>query len=215
MSSPIPIEHNPVVPEDFRTVFKLLAGIDGHKRSAEDVQTWMIAAKAGRWSRAQLAAAILALSANFTGYRVQPGHMTEQINRNRDKIRAHWYCPDPPRSLADDPAGEVAWRRWAAENYADRALLALANGDPLDDVPLSLEQEPARHVIEAGKARLQRGLNEVARATAMPADAQVATGSWAPRRVRDPEQAAVARRELENTVPGEIPAQQDRTEEPA
>lgn len=210
---PIPIEHTPVTTGDFRAVFKVLAGVDGHQRDVDDAKTWMIAARAGRWSRAQVAAATLELSARFTGYRVQPGHMTEQINRNREKIRTHWYCPDPPRSLADDPAGELAWRRWAADDFADRALFALANGDPIDEVPMTVTDDPPRRVIEDGKRRLQERVNEVARASSLPADVQQERGVWAPRRQRDPQVAEDARREIANTPPAEIPAQQDQGSE--
>jgi hypothetical protein len=213
---PIPIEHTPVTTHDFRAVFKVLGGIDGHQRGVDDAETWMLAARTGRWSRAQVAAATLALSSSFTGYRVQPGHMTEQINRNRDKIRAFWYCPDPPRELADDPAGELAWRRWAADNYAERALIALANGDQLDDVPLTLEAEPPRAALEVRKDRLRRSIEHLADGKRMPEPEEPAPG-----RTRDPERMATARREIAARRPGEIPAQhtersgESRTEEPA
>lgn len=200
---PIPIEHRPVTTQDFRAVFKVLAGIDGHQRSVDDAETWMIAARAGRWTRAQVAAATLALTSKFTGFRVQPGHMTEQINRNRDRVKGHWYCPDPPRELAEDPAAEIAWRRWAANDYADRALMALANGDPIDEVPLTLDREPSRQVLEDGKRRLRESIDRFGR------EHQVETPPVpAPGRKRDPEQMAAARREIAAARPGDIPAQQ-------
>ena len=201
---PIPIEHNPVTTQDFRAVFRVLAGIDGHRRGPDDAETWMIAARAGRWTRAQVAAATLALSAKFTGYRVQPGHMTEQINRNRDRIKAHWYCPDPPREMAEDPAAELAWRRWAANDFADRALMALANDEPVDEVPLTLDRGPSRAVLADGKRRLRESIEhfEAEHGVADPA-------APAPGRRRDPEQMAQARAEIAGTRQGEIPAQQD------
>lgn len=142
----ISIEHNPVTSSDIRAVFRLLAGIDGQQRSAEDAETWLVAARAGGWTRAQVAAATLALAAGFTGFRVQPGHMTEQIRRCLAQIRARWECPPPPRELAEDPAAEVRWRRRVAAEFKDRALLAIAAGDPLVDVPLlsTADSEPPR-----------------------------------------------------------------------
>lgn len=201
---PIPIEHNPVTVDDFKAVFRVLAGVDGHRRNADDVETWMLAARSGRWTRAQVAAATLVLAPKFTGYRVQPGHMTEQINRNRDRVKAHWYCPDPPRDMAEDPAAEIAWRRWAANDFADRALLALANGDPVDEVPLLLDEEPARQVIEDGKRRVQRSIEHFAQEHGVFEPPVPAPG-----RKRDPEQAAAARREIATARQGDIPAQQD------
>lgn len=201
---PIPIEHNPVTTQDFRAVFKVLAGVDGHQRGTNDAETWMLAARAGRWTRAQVAAAILALSSKFTGYRVQPGHMTEQINRNRDRVKAHWYCPDPPRDLGEDPAAEIAWRRWAATDFADRALLALANGDPVEEIPLLLDEEPSRQVIEDGKRRVQRSIEHFAQQHGVFEPPVPAPG-----RKRDPEQMAAARREITSARPGDVPAQQD------
>lgn len=205
---PIPIEHNPVTIDDFRAVFRVLAGIDGHQRTGNDADTWMIAARTGRWTRAQVAAATLVLSSKFTGYRVQPGHMTEQINRNRDRVKAHWFCPDPPREMADDPAAEIAWRRWAANDYADRALLAMANGDPIDEVPLTLEQEPSRRVIEDGKRRLRNSIDSFAAKHGVFEPPVPAPG-----RKRDPQQMAEARAELAATRQGEIPAVQDEPSE--
>lgn len=188
----IPIEHRPVTPGDFRIVFKILSGIDGQQRTADDIDTWMLAAQVGGWSRAQLAAACLALASTFTGFRVQPGHMTEQINRNRDKIRTVWYCPDPPRELAEDPAAEIEWRRRAALDFADRATAALATGVPLDEIPLTLESEPVRELVADGKARLRGLLDHAAAKMAVPELTSRPAG-----RVLDPERLAEARAELD------------------
>lgn len=145
---PIPVEHNPITNDDLRRVFRVLAGTDGHQRTADDVEAWALAARSGRWTRAQIAAATLTLASTFTGFRILPGHMAEQVRADRARIRERWYCPDPPRHLANDPAAELAWRRRAADDYRDRALAALAGGQPLDDVPLLTATEPPVALVD-------------------------------------------------------------------
>lgn len=141
MTTVLPVEGTPLTAADVRVMFKLFA-VDGHKRSADDVNTWMAAAAAGRWTRAQVAAAVLTVARTFTGFRIMPGHVDEQIAEDRARIRQAWYCPDPPKRLRENPRAEIAWRRRAQAAFLDRALLALATGQPLEDVPLVLEVEP-------------------------------------------------------------------------
>lgn len=138
----LPLERSPITLTDLKVMFKLFSGADGHKREEDDIDVWVTASRAARWTRAEVAAASLTLLANWTGYRIMPGHVTEQITKDRGRIRHAWYCPDPPRELRDDPAAEIAWRRRAYGDFADRALLALATGQPLEDVPMLREIEP-------------------------------------------------------------------------
>jgi hypothetical protein len=137
----LPLDAVPLTQADLKEMFKLFA-VDGHPRGPEDVRVWMVAAQVGRWTRAQAAAATLTVVATWTGFRIMPGHVAEQIVADRARIRERWYCPDPPRHLGSDPAAEIAWRRRAQASYADRALMALAVGEPLEQVPLVLDIEP-------------------------------------------------------------------------
>jgi hypothetical protein len=141
--SHIPVEPGPVTLDDLEVVLtRVLSRTDGHARDDGDAETWFLAARSGRWTRAEVAAATMTISRTFTGFRVMPGHMTEQIAADRATISKRWYCPDPPRTLRDDPAAEIAWRRRTLADFAERALLALATGEPLEDVPLVLIPEP-------------------------------------------------------------------------
>lgn len=193
---PIPIEHSPITPDDLRPVFRVLCGIDGHQRSADDVDAWMLAATAGRWTRAQVAAATLALTSGFTGFRIMPGHMGQQITTDRDRIRTQWYCPDPPRELADDPPAEIAWRRQAARDFSDRALFALASGSPLEDVPMTLTPETTPIESTDARERIRQMCAAVGTRKAIPAKSDAVE----PRRMRaamDPHRRAAAAAELE------------------
>lgn len=166
----IPIDHQPVTAADFRPVFRVLSVVDGHPRGADDVEGWMLAATSGRWTRAQLAAGTIALTSAWTGFRIQPGHLAERITALRAQVRSRWSCPPPPRELRDDPAAESVWRRRAAVDFADRAMLALAAGRPLADVPLvpsGSDDTPA--ALPAGQARL-RELIDNAFVAISPAD---------------------------------------------
>ncbi|MBN9791263.1 hypothetical protein DMP17_22030 [Pseudonocardia sp. TMWB2A] len=200
----IPIEHNPVTAADFRAVFRMLAAIDGHDRSPVDAETWMAAAATGRWSRAQVAAATLALAASFTGFRVQPGHLAEQITANRMRIRALWECPPPPRELRDDPAAELRWRRRAARDFTDRALLALAGGGDPAEVPLlaAPATEPERLLLAdapaAVRAQIESGMAAVG---SLPEPRP--TPRRAPRAAMDPARRAEARAELDARRPAD------------
>lgn len=191
---PIPIEHNPVTADDLQIMFKLLAGIDGHPRSVDDIDIWLIAAQAGRWTRAQVAAATLALARDFRGFRIMPGHVNEQIAADREQIRARWYCPDPPRHLADDPRAEIQWRRRMATDYSDRALIALATGSPLDEVPLVLDAEPDQADLPDARERIAQicsGIGDRLAVVTTPVDRR-------PRRLElDPARLADARAELD------------------
>lgn len=131
----IPPSPEPATLDDLQAAVRA-AAMDGQPRGAVDVRAWATAAAAERWTRAELAAAVIGVIATFTGFKILPGHVIEQVRANRDRIRARWYCPDPPRALADDPRAEIAWRRRAADSFRDRANTALATGQPLDDVPL-------------------------------------------------------------------------------
>lgn len=152
----IPVEPGPVTIDDLDYVLtRVLARTDGHPRDADDVQTWILAARGGSWTRAEVAAATMTIARTFTGFRVMPGHMTEQIAADRARVRQLWYCPDPPRHLGNDPAAEIEWRRRAQRDFAERALVALATGAPLEQVPLvpAAEPEPRGALAPAEAAR--------------------------------------------------------------
>lgn len=153
--SVLPLEPTPVTLDDLEAVFRLISGIDGHPRGEMDIDAWLLVAQAARWTRAEVAAASLTLATTWTGFRIMPGHVTAQINADRERIRQAWYCPDPPRELRDDPAAEIAWRRRAARDFTDRALLALATGHQLAEVPMlrEVEQEPAISLSSAEQTR--------------------------------------------------------------
>lgn len=144
MSSPFPAEHIPVTVDDVDYLLKVLAALDGHPRSADDFDVWLLATQAGRWTRAELAAAVLAVTRDFKGFRVLPGHVGEQVNSLREQIRHRWNPPAPPRHLAEDPKAEIEWRRRALVNYRERAVTIVAQGGNLADVPLVLDVEPNR-----------------------------------------------------------------------
>lgn len=165
----IPPNDSPVTLTDLKALTAMAAGIDGHDRGPATLEVWLAAAKAGGWTRAQVAAATLALASTFTGFRIMPGHVTAQIAADREHIRQRWYCPDPPRHLADDPDAEIAWRGRVIADYADRALLALATGQPLDDVPLVVDPEPSMPEDPAATKRIKEMCDDVSAAKAIPA----------------------------------------------
>lgn len=141
--SAIPATGERVTAADLRfTLEEVLPGVDGHQRDAPEARAWMTAAEDGGWSRAQLASALRTVCRTFTGFRIMPGHVEEQVRTDAAKVRDRWDCPPPPRELADDPRAEIAWRRRAFADYRDRALVAMAGGESLTDVPLTLSPEP-------------------------------------------------------------------------
>lgn len=191
----IPIEHNIVTTSDLQALFELLPGIDGHPRTIADIDVWLLASISGKWTGAQLAAAVLAISSTFQGFRVLPGHIGAQINADRERIRERWYCPDPPRHLAT-PEAEIGWRRRVAADFRERALLALATGAPLDDVPLVVDAEPEPGAVPGAPIRTLTQLVAAAPERHRPALA-AATRKIEARRPRlDPEhRTAPGRRE--------------------
>lgn len=138
----LPIADVPLNDSDVEKLLKVLASLDGHERAPEEFTGWMIAATAGKWTAAETLAAMFRLTAEFTGFRIMPGHVTDTIKALRAEVRHGWNPPPPPRSLADDPAREIKWRRTALASYRQRAILTLAQGGDLAAVP----------VIEPGSA---------------------------------------------------------------
>lgn len=168
----LPLEPSPVTLDDLDVMFKLFSGIDGHPRAEVDFEAWEMVAYTARWTRAEVAAAAMTIAASWTGFRIMPGHVTAQIVADRERIRLAWYCPDPPRELRDDPAAEIAWRRRAHADFADRALLALATGQQLADVPLVREVEPYQvSALPAAEQmrRVEQAAARVATRKAIPA----------------------------------------------
>lgn len=195
----------PLTLDDLEALWELFSSLDGHTREAGDIKTWMTIAGAARWTRAQVAAAALTVATEWTGYRIMPGHLTLQIKADREQVRKAWAreCPDPPRSLRDDPRGEIAWRRRAAESFAERALLALATGGLVEDVPLVLDQEsePVAALPPGEMARrIEQAATETGRLKAVPDDAVVDGSVPRPvgRRVQlDPETRRQVRADLD------------------
>lgn len=144
----IPIEQAPLSDDDIETILHHVGSIDGQPRTADDFETWRLAANVGRWTRAEATAGLAGLLLGFSGFRINPAHLTEQIKAVRDKVRHLWNPPDPPRELRDNPAAEIAWRRAALRSFTDRAMLAVASGEPAESVPM-LPPRQAVRVLEA------------------------------------------------------------------
>jgi hypothetical protein len=88
----IPVDHNPVTLPDLKAMFDLFAGVDGHPRGKADFEAWTTAATVGRWTRAQVAAAALAITTTFDGFRIMPGHIghqTRNASRPPDRNSTH------------------------------------------------------------------------------------------------------------------------------
>ena len=210
-TSHIPVEPNPVTLDDLEAIFRVLTRTDGQPRDDGDIENWLLASRAGRWTRAEVAAATMTIAATFTGFRVMPGHMTDQIAAIRGRVRHLWRCPDPPRALREDPAAEIAWRRRAYADFVDRAFLALATGQPIDDVPLVLDTEPepmcALPAAEQTR-RVQEMSSRLTQGKAVPSSKAVPSGDdgWIPalRRVRarlDADTRIAVRAELDAARP--------------
>lgn len=208
----IPPDQRPITLEDLAVMLPKMTAVDGHARHTDDdLDTWLDAARMGRWTRAQMAAAVLEVNAEFTGYRIQPGHVTAKIAEQAARIRNRWYCPDPPRELADDPVAEIAWRSRSAADYRERALYALATRQPLEEVSLLREPEPEVPSLERRRERIEQITREIGAAKAMP-DAEPEAPVVPQRRApMDPQRMADARTELE-TVRRNAPTE---TAEPA
>lgn len=196
--------------DDLEALWELFSSIDGHAREASDVRAWMTIATAARWTRAQVAAAALTVASEWTGFRIMPGHLTVQIKADREQIKKAWAreCPDPPRALGSNPRAEIAWRRRAAENFAERALLALATGHLVEDVPLVLEVEPELVcALPPGELarRIEQAVAQTSELKAIPDDADPDDRSRpraVGRRVQlDPEKRRQVRADLEARRP--------------
>lgn len=147
----LPLDHAAALSED--DVAKLLdyiGGIDGQDHGSEaDLSLWLMAAQAGRWTRAETIAGVLTLMREFHGFLIKTADMQAAVEAARTAVKNGWDPPPPPRELADDPLAEIEWRRAALADYRERAILALAQGEPLESVPVIAAEHRERVELTA------------------------------------------------------------------
>lgn len=222
----LPLEYETAVTEDdLGKLLDLIGGIDGQDHgSAADALLWSMAAKAGRWTRAETVAGVLALMREHTGFLIKPGDMQRAVDDARAAVGAGWNPPPPPRELADYPEREREWTQERLVDYRERAIMALAKGEPLASVPM-LGPEFERLELGAGPSvdpdtqkadrdrliapLLERSVTALAPLTKW--EARNATGVRPPVRQPLPSQrnrdaAEKAWAELAETEPGPLPA---------
>lgn len=96
------------------------------------LKLWRAVAQQGGWTYEQGFRAIIEHRSENPGVYFEPGHISQRVAAVRAQIRNRWYCPDPPRHLADDPLAEIAWRRQSAEDFMQRNLAHWVVGEPLE-----------------------------------------------------------------------------------
>jgi hypothetical protein len=110
---------------------KLIAARDKRTIGDADIDLWMIMAQSAGWNYRQAVRAFIEHSNEHPGEFFEPGHVAKRVAEVRKQISERWYCPDPPRELADDPRGEIVWRRQMAEAFMRHNLDLWAGGYPL------------------------------------------------------------------------------------
>lgn len=209
----MPIDPRPATEDDLRLLMRRLAALDGHRRSVDDVETWLIVMQTKRWTCAEVVAGMLRILADFTGFIVTPGHLTTAIDACRAEVRHGWNPPAPPRELADDPEREIRWRRNALADYRARAMVAVASGDDLRNVPMIAPRFTGRPELPAASPGGQAERDARAAVDAFVARSHEAMREMPmvalPRATRpsvvDPVRARDARAELAATRPGPLP----------
>lgn len=221
----IPVDHRMMTAADLRVMLDQFTALDGHPRlTPAELRTWSMAAEAGQWTRAQVVAATMHLTLNFSGFRVMPAHFTEAIAEVRAQVRGLWDPPPPPRELADEPRREITWRRRACQDFMDRAMLALAMGEPLEQVPMISSRFAGQPELPpaapggAAETRAREAMTAFLERTRWPCPAGTAedpgtTEEGGGRRARPPRRPSVvdpvradrARKELAATRPGALP----------
>jgi hypothetical protein len=200
--------------DDVGKLLDFIGGIDGHDHgSAADALLWSMAAKAGRWTRAETVAGVMALMREFRGFMVKPGDMERVVDDARTAVRAGWNPPPPPRELGDDPKAEIEWRRAALADYRERAIFALAQGEPLASVPMLAPHFVGRPELPAappgGAAELEARaeLQRAERRMGVPALPAARSVRWSPTvpRVLDPMRLDEIRREVAERAPVPLP----------
>lgn len=136
----LPIEHSALTDDDIATLIDYIGAIDGHDHDSDiDFDLWEMAAQSNGWQRAEVVAGVLHLMRDFTGFLIKPPNMQQAVAEVRAAVRARWNPPDPPYELADNPRAEIEWRRAALRDFRTRAIAALAQGRPLEAVPMLSE----------------------------------------------------------------------------
>jgi hypothetical protein len=107
-----------------------------------DLDYLMIMSQDGGWDYRQAVRAFVEHGNNHPGEFFEAGHITQRVKEVRKEIRARWYCPDPPRELAEDPRAEIEWRRRACDVFTDRNLALWASGQPLEKPEVALQLKP-------------------------------------------------------------------------
>ena len=156
----------------------LMFAIVGDNRGVHDsnITLWREVSRQGGWTYEQGFRAVIEHRTFKPGVYLEAGHITQRVAEVRKDIRARWYCPAPPRELADDPAAEIAWRRRAAAEYVERNLALWAAGEPLDDAQSPLDDLAEKRGLlpaatgEASDARRAAvlGMRRFAAKTAVP-----------------------------------------------
>lgn len=213
----VPIEARLCTEDDVHVLLRRLAALDGHRRSADDAETWVMVCVAKGWTCAEVAAGMVRILTGFTGFIVTPGHLTAAVNEARAEVRRGWDPPPPPRELADDPEREIRWRRNALADYRGRAMLVMASGGDLCEVamisprfsgraelppaaPGGAAELEARSAVEAFVLRSHAAMREVPM-VALPRTARPS--------VVDPVRAGAARAEVAATRPGPLPGERE------
>jgi hypothetical protein len=146
--------HEPLTKNEIIDLLKPIVACDGHERGAPDVAVWMLAARNEGWRMDEAEAAVIAVVSRFTGYRIMPGHVSEQIHADR---RQPGQLDGPARAEIEGPPPASASHR-AAQMAQVVDLLARRKAMPS-------REEIEREERQAAQARLRAMWDVIAACT--------------------------------------------------
>lgn len=112
----------------------LIAAYDQRTVGETDVEAWWAVAQVEDWQLVHVRRAVIEFHRAGAGRgRIRPADVGDILRDVRRKISRVVVdeIPDPPRELADDPTGEIAWRRREIDRRVSAAMDGWATGRPL------------------------------------------------------------------------------------
>lgn len=150
--------------DEIESLLAMIVSNDKRTIGESDFALWAAAADQGHWTHTHARRALIEFITNEPDAYLRPGHITQRIAAARDRVRATWNRPTPPRDLADDPAAEIAWTRAHLANHITTGMTAWAAGRPIPEPAHITYDNPKRSELPTGTTPAQRDAAQQLRA---------------------------------------------------